>query len=306
MHPSRARGAASKGLVLAMVFGIAGGGFAAWTLMRSFTGEKRPVGPPSMQARGGGGPPRAPAGATGDDVLAAPSERVERRPPAEPLTFAPIKGDADVEGLLSELRAAISSAAGSSQDLASLGAEAQSKLGESFSIAMTPYLKGDVEGLLQAAQALGARPPGAEGASEAPRPVAITGPGGRPNPIMALLKHASIDVTKAKVLPWRPREGLQGAGVNSGEEGGPSAVIGFRTGGLFTDIDDFEKKKLPAVEVRAPLLPHGAKVDGPPTWVGAVMVWNQAARAWQPAQINLMSDDPEALRGLMGRAMPAR
>jgi len=294
------RGAASKGLILAMVFGIAGGGLAAWTLMKSLSAEKRPIGPPALEGREG--PPRGARGDDSGDTLAAPREGVERRAPAEPMTFAPIEGDADVEGLISELRSAVSNAAGASQEMAALGAEAQSKLAESFGIAITPYLKGDVEGLRGAASALGApQPETAPGAANA---TATLGPNGRPNPIMALLKHASIDVTKAQVRPWRGPQQRPGANAQreSGEEDRPSAVIAFRTTGLYTDIDEFEEKKLPAVEVRAPLLPKGSKPEGDPTWIGAVMVWNQSTRTWQPAQINVMSNDPETLRGIMGRA----
>lgn len=302
MPATQRRGAASKGLILAMVFGIAGGGLAAWTLMKSLSSDRRPIGPPALEGRGG--PPRGPGGPDspgGEDVLASPGERPERAAPAEPMTFAAIEGDADVEGLMSELRTAVSNAAGASQEMASLGAEAQSKLAESFSIALTPYLKGDAEGLRAAASALGAPQP--ETAPEAANATATLGPNGRPNPIMALLKHASIDVTKAQVRPWRGPQERPGANVERVGEGEerPSAIIGFRTTGLYTDIDEFEQKKLPAVEVRAPLLPKGSKPEGEPTWIGAVMVWNQNTRTWQPAQINVMSNDPETLRGIMSR-----
>jgi len=294
------RGAASKGLILAMVFGIAGGGLAAWTLMKSLSAEKRPIGPPALEGRGGPGRSQG-GGGDGEDVLASPTERVRRAEPAEPMTFAPIEGDADVEGLISELRNAVSNAAGASQEMASLGAEAQSKLAESFGIAITPYLKGDAEGLRAAASALGAPQP--EAAPQAADATATLGPNGRPNPIIALLKHASIDVTKAQVRPWRGPQERPGANIERGGEGDdrPSAVIAFRTTGLYTEIDEFEQKKLPAVEVRAPLLPKGSKPEGEPTWIGAVMVWNQSTRTWQPAQINVMSNDPEQLRGIMSR-----
>jgi hypothetical protein len=300
MPAPQRRGAASKGLILAMVFGIAGGGLAAWTLMKSLSAEKRPIGPPALEGRGGHERAQN-GGGEGEDVLASPNERVRRAEPAEPMTFAPIEGDADVEGLISELRNAVSNAAGASQEMASLGAEAQSKLAESFGIAITPYLKGDAEGLRAAATALGAAQP--ELAPQSAEATATLGPNGRPNPIIALLKHASIDVTKAQVRPWRGPQERPGANIDRAGEGDdrPSAVIAFRTTGLYTDIDEFEQKKLPAVEVRAPLLPKGSKPEGEPTWIGAVMVWNQNTRTWQPAQINVMSNDPETLRGIMSR-----
>ncbi len=286
------RGATSKALVIAMVFGIAGGGLAAWTLMSNFAGGKRPIGPPSMERPDG--PRRGPAGPGADDD-AGPADsvpRAERSAPAEPFQFPAIKGDADVEALLSDLRTSVSVAAGSNQDLASMGVTAQTKLAECFTIAMTPYLYGDQDRMESTASALGAPP------REAPADGAE--PARRSSPIMALLKHASIDASKARVLPWRP-EGPMDAMANAGD--GPREIMAVRMTGLFTDVDDFEKKKLPAVEVRAPLLPDGADPNAPPIMIGAVMVWNQATQTWQPAQINFMSDDSSALRALMGRAM---
>lgn len=288
------RGATSKALAIAMVFGIAGGALAAWTLMSNFAGGKRPIGPPSMERPDG--PRRGPVGPGAADESGPDSgaPRAERSAPAEPASFPVIKGDADVEALLSDLRNSVSVAAGSNQDLASMGATAQSKLAECFALAMTPYLYGDQERIESTAAALGAPPrePPADGAE----------PARRPSPIMALLKHASIDASRAKVLPWRP-EGRMDAMANAGEGEGPREVMALRMAGLYTDIDDFEKKKLPAVEVRAPLLPSGADPDAPPTIIGAVMVWNQATQTWQPAQINFMSDDSSALRAMMSRAM---
>ncbi len=294
MKRRTARGAASKGLVLAMIFGIAGGGLAAWAVM-STGREKRPIGPPRVEPVGG--PQRDGPGPNGPGIEREVAGPRNDPPPADPATFAPVQSDGDVEALLSEMRAAVSSLAGADQSLASMGAEAQGKLAEHYALAMSPYLRGDADAIATVARQLGA--PASTPSDESPNPPER--PAGR-SPLMALLKHASIDVSKAKVLPYDPKRGempMEGERDN----GGRTAVIGMRTSGVYPEIDDFERKKMRAVEVRAPLLVQGEKPTEPPTMIGAIMVWNPTARSWQPLQINIMSSDDQALRSMMGRAM---
>lgn len=209
--------------LVAAGFALAGVAVAGFALTSSLSGGQKPGSRLRLVTREGGGPPgggsgagegerrEAPtikAGGDAADALAssakalgdAPEEEAE---PRNPPNFAVVKSDEDVAPMLVDLEEQVANATASIPEVQSLGVQAQAKLAAATRTALEPYFLGSRNKVIEAIQALGGTPPDPNappptGPDGQPMPGPRGGPGG---PLINLLKHASIDLANARILP---------------------------------------------------------------------------------------------------------
>lgn len=205
-------------------FAVAGIAVAGWAVTATYGGRDKPGSRLALVTRDGGGPGGNPAGpgggdarreaptikAGGDpaDALASAAEAAGDGSEGEsearnPPNFPEIKADEDVAPMLVELEQQVADATASLNEVQTLGAQAQAKLGAATRTALEPYFLGSRNKVLEAIAALGGVPPDPNappptGPDGQPMPGPRGGPGG---PLVNLLKHASIDLANARILP---------------------------------------------------------------------------------------------------------
>lgn len=234
--------------IVAAGFALAGIGVAAYSFSSSMKKDKpgdrlRLVtrdGIPGGPQGGSGGPEeekREPvklqAGGDPADALASaagalPEEAESESDGRNPANFPEVNTDEDVSPMLGELEAQVAGATAAIGEVRALGVQAQSKLAGATRTALEPYLLGSRSKVLEAIAALGGTPPD----PNAPPP---TGPDGQPmsgprggpgGPLINLLKHASIDLANARILPVMQNGKNLREEAMMGEIGGATSATG--------------------------------------------------------------------------------
>lgn len=285
-------------------------------------------------AQGEPAPGEAPEGAA-DDASNEPD------PGAETPTFASVATPEAIAELGANLEARVESQAAAMPEVSALGAAPAAQLGKSLRTLVEPAIAGSQNKVIEALKALGGlspeeqaarssqtpqspppgmeaprggearigAPPGGQGARRSPIP------GG---PLAAILKGASIDWSRARVLPVyingedreRAREGMGEVGgalgasgsVIPGTQAAPGApgsapgssagspppgagqreerraVMKMMSRGAFPEAEDYRNNKMNVVEVRAPLLLAG---EEPPARADALEIGIDMA--WNPS-----------------------
>ncbi len=258
-------------------------------------------------------PTRTPPNSTAPNPASTP-------PPEPPPAFPPASTPDQIDAVLASLESHVAQVAPANPDISALGVEASSKLAPAAKAALEPFLHGSSNKLIDMIRALGGTPP--ELAQNAGNP-----PGSR---LFALLQDASIDYTKAELIPrvingrdlereeMNARFAQQGAigasgkpipGTNAAEPANtdPNAprdaqretVMRMMPGNFFPEVRDPAQKKLNVIEVRAPILLAGEKPTSPPAKLGVQLAWNPAAKNWQIVTLQLYGADPSSISSRM-------
>lgn len=209
--------------LVAAGFALVGVAVAGFALTSSFRGGQKSGSRLSLVTRDGGGPPGGPGPGEGEkreapalkaggdpaDTIASAAKALgdapeqEEAEPRNPPNFAVVKSDEDVAPMLVDLEEQVANATASMPEVQSLGVQAQAKLAAATRTALEPYFLGSRNKVLEAIAALGGTPPDPNappptGPDGQPMPGPRGGPGG---PLVNLLKHASIDLANARILP---------------------------------------------------------------------------------------------------------
>lgn len=99
--------------------------------------------------------------------------------------------------------------------------------------------------------------------------------------------------------------GVSVMAMRTQDSDGPSnrlTIVSMATDAIFPEVSDFMGTKKRAVEVRVPVRTKGSSEDKGDLDLALVMVWNEKAQGWQPADYRLFIRNGEV--GKM--VMPAR
>lgn len=320
---------APKPAILAVV-AAASVGVAVWSVMGSTTSRTPRAAPRSAVNAETAAPDRpGPDAAARSDPAPAAQSLAEAAPEPAP-NFPPITGPADIEQSLSALAQKAGDESRSVPELAAMGAAASGQFADSAAKALAPFLHGSREKMIETVKALGGTPP---------EVAANSGKAPPNNPLFALLKNASLDYSRARVIPKmvsgqaradddvmaamnegaaRTASGKAIPGTTSADAAervaaNPGAarrenrtVMKMMTGAMYPDVQDPASKKLSVFEVRVPILLEGSDAKTSKAEIGVELAYEPSKKLWQPVGMNVYNLDAAQAMKLARAAQEAR
>lgn len=288
---------------------------------------------------GGGGGERGLAGGGSGGAAAGAGEGAGSEAGSEPkagsmaVSFPTISGPADTEQNLSDLERKTALETQGVTELSAMGATATERFGNAAARALAPYLLGSRERMLETVRALGGTVPEVSANAQSGGSVVP----GATSPLFALLKGASLDYSRARIVPkmidgarretdemsrmindgaaktasGKPIPGTSGVesagGARSAGRGrGDETVIRTMVGGLYPDVQDPASKRLSVFEVRVPMLLEGADPKTTRAEIGVELAWEPVKKQWQPVGMQIYNMDQAAAMRFAKAAQEAR
>lgn len=255
-------------------------------------------GAPKISFGGPGGPGGAGSGGSGRMGLPAHMQPL----PLENYEFPRVKEASDVRGLLDQTGESISSTLGNDETFAWMSLSQRDSLIDAVRLSVEPLAIGTETDFAGAVAQLKGRDEGD------PRPSAQLFE--RLSPAFAMssfdvgnLRVSGIDTSESS--PFPRRGGVSVMQLRTQDDDGPTnrlSIMSFGTDEVFPDVSDYMGSKKQAVEVRVPVRTKGSSEKKGDLDLSLVMVWNQSAQAWQPADYRLFVRNGE----VGSRLMPAR
>ncbi len=307
---------------IAAVIACAGIGLAVWTLIP----EKRPeprgpgilgarssAGSPSGNSRTPGGldPGNLPPGAQVVRSTASGSPTADGRFPFEvaelknPPDHKPVKADDSWPSLMDQLASAIEVAAKDVPNLSDTPTKTAHDLGQAGARALLCALTTDNTRSLEAIKDLGGD-------------TNLMLPSGPPmGPVAGAFADGQIDLANITVRkapqierrrsPMPPpedgaprRRAMMISMMKNTTEAGEVSVMTVDEGGLFPNVADFTKDKLPAWDIHVPIKVAINGVEpAKPTIVSVIMAKDPKSGQWSPASWNYIVSDPQAASSIM-------
>ncbi len=320
---------APKPAILAVV-AAASVGVAAWSVMGS-TASRTPLAAPRSSVNAETASldrPSRDAAARADPAATPPRTAEAAAEPAP--NFPAIAGPADIEQSLSALAQRAGDESRSVPELAAMGAAASGGFADSAAKALAPFLHGSREKMIETVRALGGTPP---------EVAANSGKAPPNNPLFALLKNASLDYSRARVIPkmvngqaraddddvmaamndgaartasgkaipgTMSAEAAERAASSGGARREARTVMKMMTGAMYPDVQDPASKKLSVFEVRVPVLMEGADPKATKAEIGVELAYEPSKRLWQPVGVNVYNLDAAQAMKLARAAQEAR
>lgn len=217
----------------------------------------------------------------------------------ESYEFPRVKGVEDVRALWGSAGAGISSALGKSDDFAWMGSAQRDNLVEAVRLCVEPLATGTAEDFAAAVATL----KGVDTAEPKPSKKLF-------DQVSPALSMSSIDVSNLRVSaidtsepsPMPRMAGSSVMSMRTRDTDGPLSrltIIGIGTDTMFPDVSDFMGTKKRAVEVRVPVRTKGSSEKSGDLDLSLVMVWNEKARGWQPADYRMFVRNGEVGKALM-------
>ncbi|MBX3317790.1 MAG: hypothetical protein KF902_13120 [Phycisphaeraceae bacterium] len=242
---------------------------------------------------GGGGSPAGPGGVRMSMASYLAPMMVES------YEFPRVKGVEDVRALWGSAGAGISSALGKSDDFAWMGSAQRDNLVEAVRLCVEPLATGTAEDFAAAVATL----KGVDTAEPKPSKKLF-------DQVSPALSMSSIDVSNLRVSaidtsepsPMPRMAGSSVMSMRTRDTDGPLSrltIIGIGTDTMFPDVSDFMGTKKRAVEVRVPVRTKGSSEKSGDLDLSLVMVWNEKARGWQPADYRMFVRNGEVGKALM-------
>lgn len=266
--------------------------------------ERAGGGGPLPQIRTAGGASGSPAGPGGLRMNMA-SHMAPMM--VENYEFPKVKEVEDVRTLWGSAVEGVSSALGNSDDFAWMGLSQRDNLLEAVRLCVEPLATGTAEDFAAAVATL----KGVDTAEPKPSKQLFD----QVSPALAL---SSIDVSNLRVSaidtsepsPMPRMGGTSVMAMRTQDNDGPLSrltIIGVGTDAMFPEVSDFMGTKKRAVEVRVPVRTKGSSEKTGDLDLSLVMVWNEKAQGWQPADYRMFVRNGEVGKALMpqGRRVPA-
>lgn len=329
----RRRGFASRQvrIVIASVFALAGVSWGVWTLYGTFKPREYNrtfrVRTPGGGPGGGGGSPMAGGGQAVEREVAVPmgGEALagllggQFEPEPEEYVWTDVRNDSDVPRVMEEFQRELTATLDGVEELKPLGMARRDQVAQAARMSLEPLVLNDPEGFKDAMRNLGGVTDSISDEAQASRADALYGQ------LASLLEHASFDLTNMRASrPDRDAGGWMGDAFPTGPDG---AAVGatisvtedvdedvggdrgqsvrmmtqtVSTGHLFPEVADWRSTDKRAVEYSVPAKKKGSKGDGADFRLGTIMVWNESAGAWQPAEYKLKMFNLEGMKLRMG------
>ena len=216
--------------------------------------------------------------------------------------FPKVKQASDFRTLLDRTGESISSALGNDESFAWMALSQRDKLIDAVRLAVEPLAVGTAADYAGAVLQLKGRdegdpPPSAqmfERLSPAFEMSSID---------VGNLRLSGIDTSEASPIPRRG--GVSVMQIRTQDNDGPSnrlSIMSFGTDEIFPEVSDYMGTKKRAVEVRVPVRTKGSDEKSGDLDLSLVMVWNEKAMGWQPADYRLFVRNGE----VGSRLMPPR
>lgn len=248
---------------------------------------------PQIRTGGGAGGPGGPGGVR----MSMPAHMAPMM--AETYEFPKVKEVQDVRTLWGSAGEGISSALGNSDDFAWMGLSQRDHLVEAVRLAVEPLATGTAEDFAAAVATL----KGVDTAEPKPSKQLF-------DQVSPALAMSSIDVSNLRVSgidtsepsPMPRMGGMSVMSMRTQDNDGPLSrltIIGIGTDTLFPEVSDFMGTKKRAVEVRVPVRTKGSSEKTGDLDLSLVMVWNEKAQGWQPADYRMFVRNGEVGKALM-------
>lgn len=217
----------------------------------------------------------------------------------ETYEFPKVKEVADLRTLLDGAGEALSSALGNNDDFAWMGLSQRDQLVEAVRLCVEPLATGTAEDFAAAVAKL----KGVDTAEPKPSEQLFD----QVSPALAMssidvsnLRVSAIDTSEASPMPRMG--GMSVMQMRTQDDDGPMnrlTIIGIGTDAIFPDVADFMGSKKRAVEVRVPVRTKGSSEKKGDLDLSLVMVWNEKAQGWQPADYRMFVRNGEVGKALM-------
>lgn len=218
---------------------------------------------------------------------------------AESYEFPRVKEVEDVRTLWGSAGEGISSALGNSDDFAWMGLSQRDNLVEAVRLCVEPIATGTAEDFAAAVATL----KGVDTAEPKPSKQLF-------DQVSPALAMSSIDVSNMRVSgidtseasPMPRMGGMSVMAMRTRDGDGPTdrlTIIGIGTDALFPEVADFMGTKKRAVEVRVPVRTKGSDEKTGDLDLSLVMVWNEKAQGWQPADYRMFVRNGEVGKMIM-------
>ncbi len=248
---------------------------------------------PQIRAGGPGGSPAGPGGLRMNMAAHMAPMMVEN------YEFPKVKEVEDVRTLWGIAVEGVSSALGNSDDFAWMGLSQRDNLLEAVRLCVEPLATGTAEDFAAAVATL----KGVDTAEPKPSKQFFD----QVSPALAL---SSIDVSNLRVSaidtsepsPMPRMGGTSVMAMRTQDNDGPLSrltIIGIGTDAMFPEVSDFMGTKKRAVEVRVPVRTKGSSEKSGDLDLSLVMVWNEKAQGWQPADYRMFVRNGEVGKALM-------
>lgn len=325
----RTAGAARAKTAIAAVIALAGVGAAVYSI-NSLTsrperrgrivinpGPTGPGGPNAMAPAPGDAPTSTdgvPVPGGGRMVTNGAGPRIMGIPahmqptPAEKYDFPRVRETADVTRLLNGLLTDLGSRINADTSFGWMNAAQREKLRDAVRLAVEPAALGTETDFANALATLGGRDQGD------PKPSSRLFERLSPALAMSSLDLSNLRVTQVDTSQTSPMPRRAGVSVlamrmaGANENDSRLTILSIATDDLFPEVADYMGSKKRAVEVRVPVRTKGSDAPAGDLDLSLVMVWNNAAQAWQPADYRMFVRNADVGRRLMperGTAGPA-
>lgn len=248
---------------------------------------------PQIRTGGPGGSPAGPGGLRMNMAAHMAPMMVEN------YEFPRVKEAEDVRTLWGSAVEGVSSALGDSDDFAWMGLSQRDRLVDAVRLCVEPLATGTAEDFAAAVATL----KGVDTADPKPSKQLFD----QVSPALAL---SSIDVSNLRVSaidtsepsPMPRMGGTSVMAMRTQDNDGPLSrltIIGIGTDAMFPEVSDFMGTKKRAVEVRVPVRTKGSSEKTGDLDLSLVMVWNEKAQGWQPADYRMFVRNGEVGKALM-------